>query len=185
MNAGTADRAQSSGGRKRHRACPYCPFSVFEKRKNGLTSKLGVLSQLGTVPASQTVGGSDPESSVAGGEQAVDHVGRKMLTCGRLPANVSYSIEAKQAKDCSQPEIAVGGLGDRFDRAFTEALAHLPRGVGVLADVERGVERQGASTPRQQERRQHNCQRDRMPHSSPHGTQYSTSYRTYTFQASS
>ena len=93
-----------------------------------------------------------------------------MLIRGRLPGNVSYSIEAEQAEGCSQPEIAVGSLGDRTDCAFAESLANLPRRVRVLADVERRIDREGAEAACQKNARQRSRQHDRMPHSSPHRT---------------
>ena len=77
-----------------------------------------------------------------------------MLTRRRLKWNNSYPIEAKQAEFGPQPEIAVGRLGNRGDGAFRKSLADPPRGVRVLADVERGIEREGARPHRQQNARQ-------------------------------
>ena len=75
----------------------------------------------------------------------------ELLTRWRLPGDGANTIEAIQAEFRAQPQIAIRSLRNRDDRAFGKAFANLPRGVRVLADVERGIERESASAARQQD----------------------------------
>lgn len=126
-----------------------------------------MLRELVVLPAGEPFNAADPESSIFGAAQAVDRVRRVMLTCGRLPGNASATIETEQAEVHSEPEATIGSLGDRSNCAFGEALANLPRRVGILIHAERRIKREGTDTPNRDDGRQLNPQRDRMPHSSP------------------
>src|SRR5215472_9777834 len=98
-----------------------------------------------------------------------------MLIRGRLPRDGADTIEAKQAEFCTQPEIAVRRLRNRDNLAFNEPVADLPSRVGVLADVERGVQPERERTHRQQHASQHNPQSDNGSCSSvrsQHSAQY-------------
>ena len=59
------------------------------------------------------------------------------------------AIKAQQAEFGAEPEIAIGRLCDSVNDAFGEPVAHLPCGVGVLADVERGIQRKGERAARE------------------------------------
>ena len=114
----------------------------------------GYCVSLAVLPTGQPLTGPDPERAVARGEQAVNLAGGEMLIRWRLPGDSSDPIEANEGVLRSQPEIAVGRLGNRGDGAFGKALADLPRRVRVLTDVERRIERERTRAPRQQQARE-------------------------------
>jgi hypothetical protein len=70
----------------------------------------------------------------------LDAVIGELLSRRRLPSHCADTIEACQAELRAQPKISVGALCKRDDQAFGEAIPNLPRSVGVLADIERGIE---------------------------------------------
>ena len=95
------------------------------------------MSQLAVLPTCKPFRSADPKTPVARDEQASNIAAGEMLTRWRLPWDAPNAIEAKQAEFRAQPEITVGRLGNRGDRAFEKAVADRPRGVRVLIDVER------------------------------------------------
>ena len=80
-----------------------------------------------------------------------DGAAREMLTRWWLPGDAAVAIEAKQAEFRAEPKIAIRSLGNRVDIAFEEPFPNGPRGVRVLADVQRWVQRENATAARQQD----------------------------------
>jgi hypothetical protein len=72
------------------------------------------------------------------------------LARGRLPGDIAVAVEAKQAEFRAEPKIAIPSLGDRVNVTPEKSFADCPRGVRVLADVERWVERKCADAARRQ-----------------------------------
>lgn len=105
-----------------------------------------MLRELVVLPAGEPFNAADPESSIFGAALAVDRVRRKMLTWGRQPGNASATLETEQAEVRSEPEVTLGSLGDQRNCAFGEALANLPRRVGVLIHAEPRIKRPKAQT---------------------------------------
>ena len=68
-----------------------------------------------------------------------------MLTRRWLPGDTANAIEAKQAEFRAEPEIPIGRLGNRVDVAQGEPIPDGPRRMRVLADVERGIQREAAT----------------------------------------
>jgi hypothetical protein len=68
-----------------------------------------------------------------------------MLTRGWLPWDTANAIEAKQVEFTAEPEIPIGCLGDRVDVAQGKPVPDGPRGVRVLADIERRIQREAAT----------------------------------------
>jgi hypothetical protein len=62
-----------------------------------------------------------------------------MLTLWGLPGDSANAIEAKQTELRAQPEVTVGSLSNRAYVAFGESVADLPRGMRVLANIERWI----------------------------------------------
>jgi hypothetical protein len=112
---------------------------ILKERINGLAGKLRVLSQLAILPTCQTFTGSNPKTSIARGEEAFNKIAGEMLARRRLPGDTPHAIKTKQTEFRAHPQIAVGRLSYGVDHAFGKAFADLPRGVRVLADVERRV----------------------------------------------
>ena len=94
-----------------------------------------VVRQLAVLPANQPLGGANPKSPIALGEQAPHEVAGLLLTRRWLPRDAPCPIESKQAEFRAQPEITVGRLGDGPDDPFEKASADRPGGVRVLTDV--------------------------------------------------
>jgi hypothetical protein len=86
-------------------------------------------------PAGQAVI-ADPEGAVTCGEEAVDAPARHLLTGRRLPPDETNAVEVKQTELAPQPQVSLGCLRHREDSTEGEAVAHPPRGVRVLADLE-------------------------------------------------
>ncbi|MGH9880108.1 MAG: hypothetical protein ACRD6N_01630, partial [Pyrinomonadaceae bacterium] len=68
----------------------------------------------------------------------------ELLTSTRLPEGKANAVEAKQAELPAEPQIPVGRLCHREDGAEIEAVPGGPRGMRVLADLQRRVERENA-----------------------------------------
>src|SRR5260370_11244890 len=143
---------------------------IFEEPEDFQSGKLGVLRELAALPTGKPFRGANPKGPVARGDQTPDLIGREMLVGRRLPGNVSDTIETEQAKLGSQPEIAVGCLGEGENGAFGKALADSPRRVRVLADVQCRIQRERAGASRQQNPGQHTAHRESVSSSasSPH-----------------
>src|SRR5260370_36150518 len=133
---------------------------IFEEAEDFHSGKLGVLRELAAFPTGKPFRGANPKGPVARGDQTPDLIGREMLVGRRLPGNVSDTIETEQAKLGSQPEIAVGCLGEGENGAFGKALADSPRRVRVLADVQCRIQRERAGVSRQQNPGQHSAHRE-------------------------
>ena len=151
LDAAIVNRAKLPRRRKRRRTSPYRAVTILEELHDFLSGKLRVLSQPPVLPTGQSFTSTDPKSAIARGEQAGNLAGGEMLIRWRLPEDSSDPIEANEGVLSSQPEIAVGRLGNRGDGAFGKALADLPRRVRVLADVERRIQRERTRAPRQQQ----------------------------------
>src|ERR1700722_14401369 len=72
-----------------------------------------------------------------------------MLT-HRLPRDIPHAIEARQAEGCPDPEISIWRLGGGNDAAFGKTLSDFPGRMRILADIQRGIQRQRTWTPHQQ-----------------------------------
>src|SRR4029077_7959581 len=89
--------------------------------------------------------------AIARSQDASNEVAGKMLPRRCVPGDGLHAVEAKQAELRTEPEITVGRVGEGSDCAFEKPLADGPRLVGVLTDVELGIQRESARTPRQQQ----------------------------------
>ena len=145
----------------RERAGPHRSVAVFEQGCHEDLVELRIVGQLGAIPANKTREGADPERSIARHQQAVGFVG-ELLTCGRLPASEVKAIETKQSEFPAEPQIAVGCLGHREDGAQRVSVPDGPRGVRVLADLQRRVEREGGRVRNKQCRDQHQAGHDHV-----------------------
>src|SRR5262245_25740103 len=105
---------------------------VLHERENVTFVELVVLSELAILPACQACRSTNPKRTVMRSEQTKNPVGRQRLARWRLPLNVFDSIEAKQAKFCSQPEITVWCLSNCVELAFDKSVTDLPRRVRIL-----------------------------------------------------
>src|SRR5689334_19932697 len=78
---------------------------------------------------------------------------RKGLIRRRLPLDGPDAIDTQQAGSAGgQPEISVRRLCDALNRSFGETIAIFPRGMPILADIQRGIQRERAGArqhPRQ------------------------------------
>src|SRR5262249_55663614 len=152
LDAGIPNRAQFPGdsgnvtSRNPHRA-----FPIFQKREDRLPCKLGIGSELAVFPTRESFKGANPKSPVPRSQQPANPAGRKLLARRRLPVDGPNTIEAKQPEFRSQPEITVPRLGDGVDAALEKPVTNPPRGVCVLTDVERGIQREGAREQRHKE----------------------------------
>ena len=63
----------------------------------------------------------------------------QLLTGRRLPPDEAHAVEVKETELAPQPQVAVGCLGHRGDAAQRESVTDRPRGVRVLADLERRI----------------------------------------------
>jgi len=79
-----------------------------------------------------------------------DCLARNLLPCGRLPGAALCAVEARQTELRAEPEIPIRALCHAVDVAQGEAVPDGPRGVSVLADIQRWIERLSAGAPRQQ-----------------------------------
>src|SRR5215472_11029680 len=158
MDDAALNRAEPARGRKRAAASPYRAIVIFQESENDLAGELLIFGELAALPTREAFQGADRKRAVAGGEQTVNTVGRERLIGWRLPWNVSDTVEPEQAELSAQPEIAVGGLGNCCDAPFGKALADLPSGVRVLADIESGIQREDTGAHRQHHATQHSPQ---------------------------
>src|SRR5215469_11367797 len=141
LSSATVNCTQLPWRRKRQPAGPYGAFPILKERRNNLPSKFRVLSQLAVLPTCQPLPRADPKSPVARDQEPPNISGGELLARRRLPQDGADSVEPIQAEFCTQPEISVGCLLNRCDCALGEAVADLPRGVRVLADVQRRIQR--------------------------------------------
>ena len=72
--------------------------------------------------------------------------GRRLFG-GGCPRDSPHAIEAKEAELGTEPQIAVGRLGERQDPSLRKAVANLPRRVNVLARVECRIQRKRRTAP--------------------------------------
>lgn len=101
------------------------------------------------------------------GVQPSNVVARQAVARPRLPDDRADAIEAEQSGFRTDPEIAIGRLCDGEGNAPREPVADLPRGVRVLADVERRVERIGTRPAREEHADGENRAWRRPIHASP------------------
>lgn len=76
-----------------------------------------------------------------------------MLARRWLPGNTAHAIETKQAEFRAQPNIPIGRLRHREDSSRGKPVPGSPRGMPVLANIQRGIERQEGRSPEQQAQR--------------------------------
>ena len=96
-------------------------------------------------------------------EQSVRRVG-KLLPRRWLPGDSVKSIEAEQTEFGAEPQIPIGRLGHREDRAHGEPVSGCPRRMPVLADVERRIERERSLAAEQSSARQQEYAHVRSEH---------------------
>src|SRR5208337_2600308 len=77
----------------------------------------------------------------------------ELLTRGWWPGDTAITVETKQSEFRAEPEIPIGRLGHRVDVTEREPVPDGPRGMRVLADIERRVQRQNRSRPEQEDER--------------------------------
>src|SRR4030095_16160844 len=142
-------------------AGPHRPLAVFEQRCHEELVELRIVGQFGSVPANQTREGADPENAITRDQQAVWFV-RELLTCGKFPRNKANPIETKQSEFPAEPQIAIRCLGHRENGAQRVPLPDGPRGVGVLIDLQRRVERAGRRVRNKQCPNQHQAGHDHV-----------------------
>ena len=128
-------------------AGPHRSLAVFEQRCHKEFTKLRVLGQLAAIPAYKASKRANPKSAVARDEQTIRSAG-EMLTRRGLPGDSVNAIKAKQAEFAAQPEIPIGRLSHREDGAHGEPVPGGPRGMRVLADIQRRVQRKNGRQPR-------------------------------------
>src|SRR5262245_18403330 len=115
---------------------------ILQERVDRRSVELRILSQPTVLPARSAVDRPDPQRAVSRDEEASNEVAGERLSGREFPDCGFDAIEAQQSEFRTEPQITVGGLRDACDIAFGEAVADFPGGVGVLADVERGVQRE-------------------------------------------
>src|SRR5262249_16968663 len=157
--------AQPSNG-ERQSACPDHAFVILEDLEDVAPGQLCVRLELAILPACQSLRGADPERAVASGEQAEDLARRETLISWQLPGESPDAVEAKQAEFRPQPEVAIGRLRHGSDDALGEAVADLPGGMRILADVQRRIERERDGR-RRDDTRQHEAQADGVATAAP------------------
>src|SRR5262249_29148714 len=133
-----------SSDRRRPPGDPYRSFTILEQRLDNLTIQFGVVRQLAVLPAGESAQGASPRPPVARALQASDIAAGEMLPLWRLPGDGPHAIEPKQPEFGAEPEISVGRLCDGTNDAWSKPFDGFPRGVRVLADVERRVQRERA-----------------------------------------
>ena len=111
LDAAALNRAESPGGSRRP-AGPYRSFTILKERRNNLSGKLRVVSQLAVLPTCKPMISANPKTPIARGEQASNIVAGEMLTRWRLPWDAPNAIEAKQTEFRAEPEITVGRLSN-------------------------------------------------------------------------
>src|SRR5262249_32132290 len=121
---------------------PDRSIAILRGRKNNLSGKFQVLRELAVFPTGEPLQGANPQSPVECNQQAGD-VSRWELPLLRLPRHSPDAVEPEEAELRAEPEVAIGCLSDRVDRAAKEPVANPPRGVRVLAEVQRRIEREG------------------------------------------
>src|SRR6185503_12289795 len=136
-----------SPDRRRPPGNPYRSFAIFEQGFNNLPVQFRVVSQLAVLPAGEPAEGANPKPSVARALQASDIACGEMLPRRRLPRDGPDAIEPKQPEFGAQPEIPVGRLCNRPNKATRKHFADFPRGVCVLTHVETGVQREDINPP--------------------------------------
>src|SRR5262249_185379 len=121
---------------------PDRTLAILDKPADATPGQLDILRELPCLPAGETFGSANPQRSVTGRQEVRDRVGRQLLIGWRPAGDAPDSIEAIETGVRAEPQIAVGRLGDCADRAFRKALADSPRGMRVLADIQRGIQRE-------------------------------------------
>src|SRR4029453_11849551 len=135
---------------------PHGAIAVLKQRKNPAAVELGVGGELSIFPTGKALGCADPKCTVTCDQQRRNVIAGE-LAIGRPPSDSPNAIKAQQAEFGAEPEIAIGRLCDSVNDALGEPVAHLPCGVGVLADVERGIQRIGKRAAREPNAQYDDC----------------------------
>jgi hypothetical protein len=120
-----------------------------------MASKLRVLSELVVFPTCKAFDSADPKTPVARDEQLLNVVAWEVLTRRRLPGSFCDTVEAKQPEFRSQPEVAIGSLGNGVDSAFAKTFPNLPRSVCILINIQRRIKCEGVLRCSQQNKSEH------------------------------
>ena len=106
--------------------------------------KLRVTGQTSVIPADKASIRPNPKSAVWVTSRPVDCCVRQVLTRRRLPGDAAITVESKQAEFRAKPKITIRRLGNRVDIALEEPIPNGPGGVRVLANLQRGAQRESA-----------------------------------------
>src|SRR5689334_5578573 len=96
-----------------HPADPHRPMTVLEQRCHHHSIELVEPGQAPVVPARQAGKRTDPEGAITCRHETIDVPGWQLLTVGRLPADETHAVEAKQTELAPQPKVPVGRLRHR------------------------------------------------------------------------
>jgi hypothetical protein len=110
---------------------------ILKEGFNNLPIQLRVVSQLAVFPTCKPQNGANPKTPVPRYAQGSNIAAGKTLACWWPPRSGPNAIKAQQAEFGAEPEITVGGLSNREDDAFGEAVADSPCRVRILTRVER------------------------------------------------
>jgi hypothetical protein len=102
-------------------------------------------NQFVSVPSCEARKRADPNIAVASDQQAINVFIRELLICRWVPRESANTVEAKKAEFRPEPEIPVGRLGYRINVTDCEPVPYGPCSVGVLGDVERGIQPEAAT----------------------------------------
>ena len=149
------------------RSRPHRALTVFEQRCHELIMECRRTGKLAVPQDYESAKRADPQTAVAGDEQAIDVLIGQLLTRGWLPGEKANPIEAKQPEFGPQPEIPIWGLGHRVDIAQREPISHRPRVVRVLADLQGRAQRERAGVRGEQYPGQHQARDQRASPSRP------------------
>src|SRR5262249_14445573 len=120
---------------------PDRAVTILKERKHKFLANLGVQCHPPVLQTCQTFIGANPKAPIAAGEQVDNHARRQVLIGWRFPSDDPDAVEAKQPELRTQPEIAIARLSNGVNPSFGKTFAVLPRGVSVLTDVQRRIQR--------------------------------------------
>src|ERR1700685_3788861 len=118
---------------------------ILDEGQDIETRKLRVPPKFSVLPARKAAPRADPKGAVSRGEECPDQIGREALVRRRLPGNRPDAVKAQNAELGCKPQIPVAGLRNAVDLAPGKTVAILPGSMGVLRDIQRGVQREGGA----------------------------------------